>query len=173
MGAKKATDGLTARQRMFVELYLGECRFNATEAARAAGYKGNSITLSAVGYENLRKPQIAEAINRRIDEAAMSANEVLARLSAQARGSVDALLTTEGYFPYLDLEKAKRNGSIELIKKITFNDFGGVKSFELYDAQAALVQLGKHHKLFTEEVDVNVRTYRLVDDTDGDTTEQG
>jgi phage terminase small subunit len=52
---------LTLKQRKFVEAFKG----NATEAARVAGYKGNDVTLAAVGAENLRKPQILEAIRQR------------------------------------------------------------------------------------------------------------
>ena len=51
---------LTPKQKAFADYYieLG----NATEAARRAKYKGNDVTLAAVGSENLRKPQIAEYI---------------------------------------------------------------------------------------------------------------
>lgn len=55
--------GLTPRQLKFIEAYKG----NATDAARKAGYKGNDATLGAVGYENLRKPQIRKAIKKRFD----------------------------------------------------------------------------------------------------------
>lgn len=51
---------LTPKQQMFVSEYLKTG--NATEAARRAGYKGNDVTLCAVGAENLRKPQVADAI---------------------------------------------------------------------------------------------------------------
>lgn len=57
--------GLTRKQQLFVEAYCGEARGNATEAARLAGYKGTAMTLGQVGAENLRKPQIAEAIEQR------------------------------------------------------------------------------------------------------------
>lgn len=54
---------LTPKQQLFVSEYLKTG--NATEAARRAGYKGNDVTLCAVGAENLRKPQVAEAINEK------------------------------------------------------------------------------------------------------------
>jgi phage terminase small subunit len=53
---------LTGKQQAFIAFYCGESRFNATEAARLAGYKGNSATLGQVGFENLNKPEIAAAI---------------------------------------------------------------------------------------------------------------
>lgn len=52
----------------------------------------------------------------------------------------------------LDLLEAGKRGKIGLIKKYTIDDKGKV-SIELYDAQAALALLGKHHKLFTEKVE--------------------
>lgn len=54
--------GLTEKQRRFVEAYMGEAAGNGTEAARLAGYKGNSRTLGQVASENLAKPDIAKAI---------------------------------------------------------------------------------------------------------------
>jgi phage terminase small subunit len=54
---------LTQRQLLFVEHYLATG--NATEAAKAAGYRGNRVTLSTVGGENMRKPLIADEIKRR------------------------------------------------------------------------------------------------------------
>lgn len=53
---------LSIKQAMFVSAYLGEAKGNATEAARMAGYKGNDVTLGAVGAENLKKPLIMTAI---------------------------------------------------------------------------------------------------------------
>lgn len=56
---------LTPKQQAFVDAYMGEARGNATEAARRAGYRGSDAVLASVGAENLRKPQIAEAIAER------------------------------------------------------------------------------------------------------------
>lgn len=52
---------LTSKQKKFVASYTG----NATEAARLAGYSGTDATLAQVGSENLRKPEIAAAIDAR------------------------------------------------------------------------------------------------------------
>ncbi len=54
----------TPKQQLFIDAYLSN-GFNATQAARDAGYKGNDVTLQAVGSENLRKPLIASAIKQR------------------------------------------------------------------------------------------------------------
>jgi len=80
---------LTPKQQLFIEAYLGAAKGNATEAARLAGYKGNDVTLCAVGAENLRKPRIAEAVKDRLSENKniLSADEVLEGLSKIARNT--------------------------------------------------------------------------------------
>ncbi len=75
---------LTIKQQLFIDKHL-QC-FNATEAAQLAGYKGNGVTLATVGYQNIRKYQIAEAIKIRLAESAMATDEVLKRLADFARG---------------------------------------------------------------------------------------
>jgi phage terminase small subunit len=150
---------LTTKQRLFVEAYL--VNPNATEAARRAGYKGNDVTLGAVGGENLKKPLIAALISERVEKAVMSADEVLQRLTEHATASLADLLDDEGRF---DLEKAKREGKDHLMKKLkvrrniatsgTGNEFETVTyEYEIHDPQAALVHLGKYHKLFTEKIE--------------------
>lgn len=57
---------LTDKQRVFIEEYL-RC-WNATEAARRAGYKGNNVTLGTVGHENLGKVYIRQEIDKRLAE---------------------------------------------------------------------------------------------------------
>jgi len=53
---------LTGKQIAFIEHYTGDSFFNATDAARKAGYKGNSNTLGQMGDENLKKPKIKAVI---------------------------------------------------------------------------------------------------------------
>lgn len=161
---------LTPRQRLFVEAFLGEARFNATEAARIAKYSGNDKTLASVGSENLRKPEIQSAVAARISEAAMTANETLARLSQHARASVCDVLNADNKF---DLDVARANKTDHLIKKFKvkrtsrivkeLNERGEYDTelettildeqieFEMVDAQSALVHLGRFHKLFTDK----------------------
>jgi len=55
---------LTAKQKAFVAEYLID--LNATQAAIRAGY--SEKTASETGYENLRKPQISEAVQKALAE---------------------------------------------------------------------------------------------------------
>jgi hypothetical protein len=73
--AIKSRIKLTEKQRRFVEFYLGAAKGNGTKAARLAGYKGKSTTLGQVAQENLKKPLIADAINRSIKKKRTIANK--------------------------------------------------------------------------------------------------
>ena len=60
----KSRDALTERERRFIELYMGRCRGNATQAAVEAGYAKRSA--ASIASENLKKPKIRRAIEQRI-----------------------------------------------------------------------------------------------------------
>ena len=68
---------LTAKQALFVKEYLVD--LNATGAAVRAGYSEKTATI--IGHENLRKPNIAEAIEtaqkRRAEKVHITAEWVL------------------------------------------------------------------------------------------------
>jgi phage terminase small subunit len=137
---------LTDKQRVFVFEYL-TC-WNATEAARRAGYSEESAR--QIAAENLSKPYIKAEIERRMAEKAMPADEVLARLADQARGSIGEFVgTDEGGMP--NGFSLANNRPLHLVKKVSVTDKGW--SFEMYDAQAALVHIGKHHGLFSNDSD--------------------
>lgn len=159
---------LTGKQRMFCEHYIA-CCFNATEAARRAGYADTSdIGLSVRGNELLRNVKVVDYIKQRTAEVAISANEVLLRLARHARGSFEAFIYPEeslpGEAPKLDLSTAAARQNIDLVREIeteTTTKISEDAAYEtvktkvkLYDAQAALRDLGRHHKLFTDKQEV-------------------
>jgi len=151
---------LTTKQQVFIEHYLET--WNATEAARRAGYRGNYDTLKAVGYENLTKPHLRERIQERLREKALSADEVLARLSEQARNSIaDFIEPVPGRSRafMLNMDEIKARG--HLIKKIKMTING--PEIELYDGQAALNLMGKHFALFTDRIEVHDWRSKIVD----------
>lgn len=141
---------LTPKQQVFVDEYLKS--FNATRAAKAAGYSEH--TAAQIGAENLIKPQIKAAIDQRLTESAMSANEVLMRLAKQARGSMaDYVKIIDGAnVPMIDWARAAKDGMLDNMSEIKIEE--GKITFNLYDAQAALVHLGRHHGLFINKTDV-------------------
>ena len=146
---------LTRKQRVFINEYL-KC-WNATEAARRANYahpnKQGPRLLVHVG--------ISSEIDRRIKEQTMSADEVLIRLGHQARGSFANMVKLAGGLPMLDWEATLENGSIDTIKEITFRE--GSISVKLYDAQSALVHIGKHLGLFKDQVQIETWRDKVIE----------
>lgn len=155
---------LNDRQTVFVDEYLRT--FNRTQAAITAGY--SQKTAYSMGARLLKNVEIAEAISQRLSETAMSADEVLRRLGEHARGNMGDFwdipekekdgVSVQNGSPTLNLIKAK--DKLHLVKKMkvkttvrTVADIPETTTeidFELYDAQAALEKIGRHHKLFTD-----------------------
>ena len=145
---------LTGKQAAFIDYYLGEANFNATEAARRAGYSGDDNTLSVIGFENLRKPNIDEAIQKRLQARCMGSDEVLVRLANMARGDIGEFASIENG---AQLANHPLSTIVKKFKKTIFYDKDGDShekiELEMYDAHAALVNIGRHHKLFTDVTD--------------------
>lgn len=149
--------GLSAKHRVFVEEYLKT--WNATDAYCAAYPKSSRESARRDGSRLLTNADIADAIRQRIAERTMQADEVLLRLAEHARGDiVDFLAVSEGGDVAFDISKAPTK--THLIKRVTQRKTirtteksqieEVVLTFELHDAQAALVHIGKHHRLFTD-----------------------
>jgi len=220
-----SNDDLTHKQRAFVEHYLA-CNFNATEAAKRAGY--SEKTAYSQGQRLLKNVEVTAIVSQRLAEAAMTADEALARLSDMAKGDMSEFITVrrevyreslpvtreagirrlgmkvanarwtlenaplspeetdvlegriglwqqqinkwqeenapdvvylEGEGPErertiteLDVEKAKAAGKLHLIRKYRMGKDG--LSFELYDAQGALVDILKIHGRYIDRKDL-------------------
>jgi hypothetical protein len=157
-------DGLTFKQRMFVEAYLGESRGNATDAARVAGYRLPNMA----GPRLLVKAGIRVAIDARIDSAALTTSRMLAILSDHATASVEDFGTVDESGFTMDLSRAKRRGRLHCIKKLkpvkvdlddgeTDDDGRPIRKtvtryeIELYDAQAAIEKLGKYRGIWKSD----------------------
>ena len=134
---------LSKRQTVWLEEYFKT--WNATEAARRAGYAHPRQE----GARLLSNVVVAEEIQKRIAEKTMSADEVLVRLGEQARAGYADYIGSNGK---VDLAGMKRDGKMHLVKKVKPTKFG--IEVEFYDAQTALVNIGRHHKLFTDGIDV-------------------
>ena len=154
---KSKTRPLNDRQRAFVEFYL-QC-WNASEASRRAGYKSRA---DVSGAQILVNPSVRAEIDLRLKAMQMSADEVLARLSAHASGDISHFVNIrrDGGFDF-DLTKDDARAHLFLVKKmkqtrrvIPRKDAEPTEEvtteFELHDPQNALVQLGRYHKLFVD-----------------------
>lgn len=143
---------LTRRQQVFVSEYI-KC-WNASEAARKAGYSERSAY--SRGYELVRNREVKAAIEARLDEVHMSAEEALKLTADIARGDVGEFMAIGPMGFSLDLEAAQKAGKTNLLKKVTQKTVIDGKrdtethivDIELYDRQAALRDiLGVHGRL--------------------------
>lgn len=79
---------LTPKQKAFAEYYIESA--NATEAAKRAGY--SLKTASAIGFENLKKPEIIAYIAEKMDAESnariANATEVVEFYTAVMRGQI-------------------------------------------------------------------------------------
>ncbi len=144
---------LTLKQQKFIDAYLGEANGNATKAAQLAGYAGNDESIRVEGSRLLTNANVRAEIEKRFKENCMGAKEVLGRLADQARGAGAYIDTSLGKSkPFFDVERMVRDGKGHLVKSIKYTNRGQC-SIELYDAQAALTSIGRHHVLFTDKTE--------------------
>jgi len=150
---------LNKAQEVFVSEYL-VC-FNATEAYSRAYPKAKRTTAGANGHELLKKTEIQEAIQERLAEVHMSADEALKLTADIARGDVGEFIND---FGGVTMDEVRKAGKTRLIKKwktktVTINGKSEDKEvhteeIELYDAQAALRDILKVHGRFIERQDI-------------------
>ncbi len=177
---------LTEKQRLFVMEYLRD--FNATRAAMAVGY--SKKTAYAIGWENLRKPQIQAEIKRQkeamVDELGMSVQRIIAEYMKIAFADITDLLEfgqkdeplydNEGN-PAIDPATGeqmtyKRNFvSFKNSDEIDGTVVGEVKqgkdgvSVKLHDKMKALAALEKYLGYMTEEDRLRVEKLKAEVDT--------
>lgn len=168
MSEKEKTVKLTRKQQVFIDEYLKS--FNATDAARRAGY--SEKTAYSMGWQNLRKLEIKAAIQARLDEVHMGTDEALALLAQQARGDVGEFLDVSSVGFSLDLEEAKKKGITRLIREIEQKvvTINGQKEdreiittkIKLHDPQVAIEKILRvAGKLKDTDITINVK---LTDD---------
>lgn len=154
---------MTPKQTAFVAEYLID--LNASAAARRAGYSPK--TADRTGYENLRKPEIAAAIQEAMQERAkrteVTADRVLSELALLAFSNMaDYIRITSEGDPYIDLSDLTREQAAALTEA-TIHDYKDGRGpdardvrqvrIKLGDKKSALELLGKHLGLFTDKVE--------------------
>ncbi|MFA4132574.1 terminase small subunit [Brevibacillus sp. BD137] len=171
---------LTEKQRLFVLEYLRD--FNATRAAMAVGY--SKKTAYAIGWENLRKPQIQAEIKRHkkamTDELGMSVQRVIAEYMKIAFTDITDLLEFgQKEVPMMTMfGPMKDEAGNTLTKMVNYVDFkeseiidgtvisevkqgkDGV-SIKLHDKMKALEKLEKFLGFMTEEQRLKVEKLKL------------
>lgn len=137
---------MTPKQKRFVQEYLID--LNATQAAIRAGY--SSKRADAIGYENLRKPEIRSALEkaqeRLAEEAGIAAAQVLRELAIMGLSDLtDYVVWGPDGVSLKDsasLDAAKRRAVVEVSQTQH-----GVK-IKLANKLGALELIGRHLGLF-------------------------
>jgi len=145
-----AYEELTGKRKLFVDHYLGQANCCKSEAARRAGY----ACPGQEGYRLFKEPEIREAIEERLREVALGADEILARLSEQARGNMADFVAVDADGFRIDLAAAERAGKLRLVRRAGF-DPEGRPYVELYDSQQALLALAKRYHLLPDRQEVS------------------
>ena len=131
-------DKLTAKQERFVAEYLID--LNATQAAIRAGYSVK--TAAETGYENLRKPQIADAVQKALAERAerteITQDYVLTTIrdTIERCKQAEPVIGRDGKRVYVDTPDGEDAAAY------TFNAAAVLKGAEL---------LGRHLAMFTDK----------------------
>ena len=121
---------LTERQARFVDYYIQTG--NASEAARRAGYSVK--TAYSIGEENLRKPEIRRALERRLKELESQriaeTKEVLEHLTSVLRGELtEEIVTPSGKKISTAIRETDKLRAAEMLLKVAgeFRDKVDVK----------------------------------------------
>ena len=147
---------LTAKQKRFCDEYLID--LNATQAAIRAGY--SEKTAAVIATENLRKPNIKEYIEKRMEEKEKSLiadqDEVMKYLSAvmrrQLKDSVVVTLQSKTEMWVVDEDTGK------LKKQTITEETPAVVEIpaQLRDANKAAELLGKAYGIYTDRIEADV-----------------
>ena len=148
---------LTPRQARFIEEYLID--LNATQAAIRAGYSERGAHVRGAELLTNRKVSAAveKAMAERSERTEITQDQVLKELAligfANAGDYFDWGPDGVSLLAKDDLTEAQRSVVAEVSQTKTKE--GGTIRLKLHDKQAALVNLGRHLGLFTDNLKVN------------------
>lgn len=142
-------DGLTLRQRRFVEAIVGGACGDRTKAAEIAGYRSdNRNALAATASRLLRVVKVSQAIAEGMAKRNLGPEGVRFRLAAMANSSMDNFLSVDDQGrPRPDFEKAASMGAIGQIKE--YDEQAG--KIKVYDPTRALTTLAQIYGMLKTE----------------------
>lgn len=163
---------MTPKQEAFVREYLID--LNATKAAMRAGY--SERTAEKIGSENLKKPELAQAIQvaqaARAERTQVDADWVLRRLHNEASADLSAIYDDAGnLLPIKQWPMVFRTGLVAGIETVIERDgadsegrprFATVRKVKLADRTRMVELIGKHIGVgaFKERIEIEDVTDR-------------
>jgi phage terminase small subunit len=140
---------------MFVEEYLVD--LNASEAALRAGYSPKSA--KQIGTENLAKPSIAAAIEKRIadrvERIEISQDAVIQELAKIGFSTIADVAEWDGETVTVFASESRSKAALAAVSQVSASQHG--VTLRMHDKQSALVNLGKHLGMFRERAVLEVR----------------
>lgn len=161
---------LSPKRLAFVEEFCKD--YNGTRAAMRAGYSEKTAPEQASRL--LKNVKVKNAINKRMEELSMSAEEAVKRLTDWGRGTARPFLRVDEKTNELriDLSSPEAQKNLHLIKKLKQNDtiikkasqndpdevIGRSWEIELHDQKDAVDKILKvHGKYAPEKLDVSMK----------------
>lgn len=143
---------LTPKQRIFIAEYMID--LNATQAAIRAGYSED--TAGSIGQENLKKPAILEAIEKRMEERAkrteVTSDRIVNETAKLAFFNAKNLFNEDGTPKGIHEIDDDTAAAISGIEVVTVGNaeygLGQITKYKVSDKNSALDKLYKHNGLY-------------------------
>jgi phage terminase small subunit len=146
-------DGLTLRQRLFVQAITGPKLGNATQAAILAGYRESSAR--QIATENLSKPSVQRAISHALAKKCLSPEWAIQEIHTIANTDFSRFVTVqEDGRMRVDWLKAAASGALGAIKELSFDKDTGEPKIKTHDRVKALQLILQTHGLLKEKLEV-------------------
>jgi len=144
----------TEKMELFCQEYAVD--FNASRAARAAGY--SEKTAGAIGSDNLTKPGIQKRIHEVLEEraaaSAVTKERIVQELARIAFSDLSQICTFEdGKMVIKDTSKLDKDQRLALAQMTQKTGNTSEKSIKLHDKAKALELLARHLNLFKDGED--------------------
>ena len=151
-------ENLTDKQELFCQYYIAEADFNATSAAKKAGYSED--TAKEIAAENLAKPylqtRIKELMTDRMRRLQVTQDWVISELKKVAGANMKDYAKWNG--DEVTLEDSETldedmTAAVSMVSQTTTKD-GGSINFKLHDKVKALEKLGEHLNMFSKNINL-------------------
>tara|TARA_R110000787_G_scaffold49852_1_gene119232 strand:+ start:2531 stop:3169 length:639 start_codon:yes stop_codon:yes gene_type:complete len=139
----KGEDGLTDRQRIFVELYsANEGRLTPTECARQSGYKPERASVTACELLNIKKtPKVVQAIVKRREEIANTHKVEMDKHVQELARLRETALTAKSYSAAVNAERLRGQAAGLYIDRKEIRT-GSIDSMSRAEVLSQLKELG-------------------------------
>lgn len=161
---------LNPQQRLFVEYLLADKAFNATNAAKKAGYKNANVSGSTLLRNSIVSAAIGKALHERIEKTKVTQERVIYELAAIAFSNIQEVLDDKDQVKKLSTlpdNIARSISSIKVQHKTAFGEDGPeditIKEIKFWNKTEALTLLAKHLGMITEKHQISGEVKHTID----------